>query len=204
MVIEPAGHNNSDDEILPLIRGGDKLVYELFYKKQYKSLHMLAFSYVRRHEIAEEIVNDVFINIWNKASELEINQSFKNYIVRSVVNASINFLKKEKVYADKQEKYTRWTENMLDVEENIEEKELIFLRLEKALELLPPQCKKVMMMSRFEKLKQQEIADRLNISIKTVKNHLTYGFSKIRDILAADGIVFDLTAAVLIVFSLIM
>jgi RNA polymerase sigma-70 factor (ECF subfamily) len=95
MVIEPAGHNNdNDDEILPLIKRGDKLVYEVFYKKHYKNLHALAFSYVRRHEIAEEVVNDVFINIWNKAADLEINQSFKNYIVRYVANASINYLKK--------------------------------------------------------------------------------------------------------------
>jgi RNA polymerase sigma-70 factor (ECF subfamily) len=107
------------------------------------------------------------------------------------------------VYAEKQEKYTRWTENTLKIEEDMEEKELLLLRLEKALELLPPQCKKVMMMSRFEKLKQQEIADRLNISIKTVKNHLTYGFSKIREILAADGIVFSLSS-IFIVFSLLI
>lgn len=204
MLIEPLGRNNDDgDEILPLIKQGDKLVYELFYKKHYKSFHALAFSYVRRHEIAEEIVNDVFINIWNKAAGLEINQSFKNYMVRSVANASINYLKKEKVYAEKQEKYTRWTENTFRIEEDLEERELILLRLEKALELLPPQCKKVMMMSRFEKLKQQEIADRLNISIKTVKNHLTYGFSKIRDTLASDGIVFNLSN-ILIVFSLLI
>ncbi|WP_207424818.1 RNA polymerase sigma factor [Desertivirga brevis] len=203
MVIEPAGPNNDNDyEILSLIKQGDRLVYEGFYKKHYKTLHILAFSYVKRHEIAEEIVNDVFINIWNKAADIAINQSFKSYIVRSVANASINYIKKEKVYAEKQEKYTRWTENTLSLEEDMEEKELVLLRLEKALDLLPPQCKKVMMMSRFEKLKQQEIADRLNISIKTVKNHLTYGFSKLRDTLSADGIV--ITLLIFIVFSLII
>ncbi len=61
-------------------------------------------------------------------------------------------------------------------------------QLEMALDQLPPQCKKVMMMSKFDKFKQQEIADRLNISIKTVKNHLTQGYEKIRVMLSKEQV----------------
>ena len=189
-----SSYPENDKDLLFQIQLRNKIVYETFYKKHYKSFYALAYNYVRRPEIAVEIVNDVFINIWNKASALTISGSFKNYVVRSVANASINYLKKEKVDAAKQEKYSQWNIKSLEIEDNKEERELILIRLERALELLPPQCKKVMMMSRFDKLKQQEIADRLNISIKTVKNHLTFGFAKIRDILAADGIVLSILA----------
>jgi len=182
----------SEKELLEQIRLGNKTAYELFYKDHYKALHALAYNYVKRHEIAEEIVHDVFITLWNKAEGISINQSFKSYVMRSVVNASLNFLKKEKVDAGRHEKYTEWTNRVPESEDNVEDKEVLLIKLEKALELLPPQCKKVMLMSRFDKMKQQDIADQLNISIKTVKNHLTFGFAKIRTILAAEGIQFIL------------
>lgn len=178
----------SELELLEQIRLRNKAVYEAFYKKHYKTFYALAYNYVRWHEAAEEIVHDVFVNIWNKADKINITQSLKSYVARAVVNTALNHIKKEKLDAQKHEKYSEWSTNDLTEEGDLDEKELLFEKLEKALELLPPQCKKVMMMSRFQKLKQQEIADQLNISIKTVKNHLTFGFAKIRTILIAEGV----------------
>ena len=175
-------------ELLEQIRLRNKAVYESFYKQHYKTFYAFAYNYIRKHEVAEEIVHDVFVNIWNKADQINITQSFKSYVIRSVVNSALNFLKKEKADAEKYEKYSHWTAGSLNYETDIAEKELLLLKLEKAIELLPPQCRKIMMMSRFQKLKQQEIADQLNISIKTVKNHLTFGFAKIRTILIAEGV----------------
>lgn len=178
----------SEQELLEQIRLRNKVVYEAFYKKHYKAFYSLAYNYVRWHETAEEIVHDVFVNIWNKADKINISQSLKSYVAKSVVNTALNHLKKEKTDSQKHEKYSEWSIGDLTPESDVADKELLFVKLEKALELLPPQCKKVMMMSRFEKLKQQEIADQLNISIKTVKNHLTFGFAKIRTILIAEGV----------------
>lgn len=178
----------SDIYLIEQIQLKNKVVYEAFYKQHYRSFYALAYNYVRSHEIAEEIVHDVFINIWNKADKLNINQSIKSYVAKSVVNTALNLIKKEKSDAQKHEKYSEWSIGDLNLSEDNIDRELIYSKLAKALDALPPQCKKVMLMSRFDKMKQQDIANQLNISIKTVKNHLTFGFAKMRTILIDEGI----------------
>ncbi|MDB5119640.1 MAG: polymerase subunit sigma [Sphingobacteriales bacterium] len=176
-----------DLEVLRGIREKNKDVFEALYKRHYKKLYLLAFRYTRNRESSEEIVQDVFIKIWDRAGSLTITQSLDNYLYRAVINTSLNFIKRQKSLMNHQETYTlNFAEAEITEDDQKLEKQIICL--EKALEILPPQCKKVMMMSRFEKMKQQDIADQLNISIKTVKNHLTYGFKKLRDSLSAESL----------------
>lgn len=86
-----------DDDLflMDAIRNKDRKVFETFYKKYYRQLFILAFRYVGRTEAAEEIVHDLFINIWNKAGQLNIQYAMKSYLFRSIVNASLNFLKRK-------------------------------------------------------------------------------------------------------------
>lgn len=164
----------------------DQSGLEALYKTYYTRLYILAFRYVKNQEQAEEIVNDVFLKIWQEAARLTITQSLSHYLSRSIVNTSLNHINKEKKEISRQDKYlSDFNESEADEDEALLLEEQL-LKLEKALNQLPPQCKKVMMMSKFEKLKQQEIADTLNISIKTVKNHLTQGYEKIRSILTKE------------------
>lgn len=170
-----------DVELITAIKRRNKRVFEAFYKKYYKQLFAIAYRYSGQAQAAEEIVHDVFITIWNKADQLNIQQSMKSYLFRAVVNSSLNFIKKEKSTAQKQLAYMKiYDENSDDTHDKHAEEELLN-RLEDALKLLPEKCRQVMYLSRFGKLKQQEIADQMNISIKTVKNHLTYGFQKLRE-----------------------
>ncbi|WP_316746472.1 RNA polymerase sigma-70 factor [Pedobacter gandavensis] len=188
MTNEPMNAAPDDDVLLMnAIRNKDKKVFETFYKKYYRQLFVLAYRYVGNTEAAEEIVHDLFINIWNKASQFNIQYSMKSYLFRSIVNASLNFLKKEKNEAAKQRGYINLQQPEDPEEDRQKEEELLLKKLEEALELLPPKCKEVMYLSRFGKLKQQEIADQMNISLKTVKNHLTYGFQKLRLELGKSG-----------------
>jgi RNA polymerase sigma factor (sigma-70 family) len=133
-------------------------------------------------EAAEEAVHDVFINIWNKCDQLNIKTSIKSYLVRSVVNTSLNALKREKAEGKKELAYFFSDFNEPDENEiGDETQEALLNSLKTALNLLPDRCRQVMYLSRFSKLKQQEIALQMNISVKTVKNHLTYGFKKLRE-----------------------
>jgi len=171
-----------DDEtrFLNAIKQQDRKGFEELYKKYYKHLFGMAYRYVGQTEAAEEIVHDVFIVIWNKAELINVTHSMKSYLFKAVVNASLNFIKKEKVNAEKRSGYLAVQELELPEEDNAQEAALL-ASLEEALMLLPEKCKQVMYLSKFGKLKQQEIADQMDISIKTVKNHLTYGFQKLRD-----------------------
>ena len=174
---------SEDLDIIDALKTRDKRRFEVFYKKYYKPLFTVAFRYVGHNETAEEIVHDVFINIWNKAEQLDIQTSMKSYLFKSIVNSSLNHIKKEKTQLVKQSAYQIAHDQALEAIENEtnEAEEALLKGLEDALSLLPEKCKQVMYLSRFGKLKQQEIADQLEISIKTVKNHLTYGFKKLRE-----------------------
>ncbi|WP_316793041.1 RNA polymerase sigma-70 factor [Pedobacter frigoris] len=158
----------------------DKKQFEVLYKKYYQQLFAVAYRYVKQQQIAEEIVHDVFIKIWNKADELNIQYSMKSYLFKAMVNSSLNYIKKEKMDTEKKMVYLSAHGEFFDEGER-ESEEALLAGLEAALELLPAKCREVMYLSRFGKLKQNEIASQLGISVKTVKNHLTYGFQKLRD-----------------------
>jgi RNA polymerase sigma-70 factor (family 1) len=191
-----------DLDIVDAIRARDKKRFELFYKKYYRPLFAVANRYVGHTETAEEIVHDVFINIWNKADQLNIQSSMKSYLFKSIVNTSLNHIKKEKTQFAKQSEYNIVQEKEQEIGEDQqhEVEESLLKGLDEALALLPEKCKQVMYLSRFGKLKQQEIADQMEISIKTVKNHLTYGFKKLREHLEKHQ---QLTIWVLLLLKLI-
>lgn len=192
-----------DLDIVDALKKQDKRRFELFYKKYYRPLLTVAYRYVENTEIAEEIVHDVFITIWNKADQLNIQSSIKSYLFRSIVNSSLNHIKKEKKQLEKQSAYKIAQERDLENgrDETNEADEALLKGLEDALALLPEKCKQVMYLSRFGKLKQQDIADQMEISIKTVKNHLTYGFKKLREHIEKHQ---QLTIWVMLLLKLIM
>lgn len=177
---------DQETQLLDRICKRDQGSFEVLYKIYYRKLYMIAFQYVRNQEMAEELVNDVFLKIWRDATRLNIIQSLGAYLSRCVVNSALDYLQKEKRTTDRQYEYLSEFNDIDEPDDQALALEEQLLKLEKALDLLPPQCKKVMMMSKFEKFKQQEIADTLQISIKTVKNHLSQGYEKIRALLTKE------------------
>ena len=159
------------------IRQKDIQAFETYYKDHYKEFFLASYKYVKETNLAQEIVNDVFIKIWEDAEKITIESSLKSYLYRAVINRSINSLNKQKRESQNQKELTSLQQEHYDVKQ-MELNELK-VQLYKAIDALPEQCKKVFLMSRFDGLKQQEIADKLGISIKTVKNHITHALKQL-------------------------
>lgn len=159
------------------IRQRDLQAFETYYKDHYKEFFLASYKYVKKTALAEEIVNDVFLKIWEDAERIVIESSLKAYLYRAVINRSINALNKQKKEDQHQKELIILQQDHYDIKE-MELNELK-TQLYKAIDALPEQCKKVFIMSRFDGLKQQEIADKLGISIKTVKNHITHALKQI-------------------------
>ena len=153
------------------IQQKDPVIFERYYKEHYKSFFVISCKYVKDPSIAEEIVNDVFLKIWEDGSKIKIETSLKSYIYKAIINRSITALNRNKREMMQQLDLSTIRDEGYELRE-IEENELK-IKLYAAIAQLPDQCRKVFEMSRFEELKQQEIADKLGISIKTVKNHIT-------------------------------
>jgi len=174
----------TDPEIVQAIKRGDEAAYERTFRFYYQRLCNYASSLLKDDEDAEEIVQTVFITIWEKREELEITLSLKSYLYRAVHNHCLNRFK----HASVKEAYREYAINYIpqsyeSVTDSIHADELAE-RIEKAVRLLPEQCQKAFRMSRFEELKYQEIAERLNISIKTVENQIGKALKILRTELA--------------------
>lgn len=162
---------NTDDELIQRIIEADQAALEVLFERYYYALCDFAFQYVRSFDLTEEIVSDVFLNIWKRRERLNITSSFKAYIFRAVRNQSINYLKKENRDFDSLD----LLENEAS-EEYQPDEELIFCELENRIEVLlntlPPRRKLIFKLSRIEGFTYQEIADILSISIHTVQNQM--------------------------------
>ncbi|WP_229213723.1 RNA polymerase sigma-70 factor [Dyadobacter psychrotolerans] len=174
----------SDPEIVNAIRQGDEKAFEQTFRKYYERLCNYACSLLKDEEESEEVVQTVFLTIWEKRSDLEITLSLKSYLYRSVHNHCLNRFK----HASVREAHKEYAERFIpqsheSVTEAIHANELEE-RIEKAVGNLPEQCQKAFRMSRFEELKHQEIADRLGISIKTVENQIGKALKILRTALA--------------------
>jgi len=175
-----------DAELMRGIRQKNKESFEQLYKLYYKKNYLLAYKYLRNQEQAEEIVHDVFLKLWNNGREISIKQSLGAYLSRSIINGSLNLIKQQQRLDAHVESFRYAIDEAEELNDDAQILEDKLQRLEQAIETLPPQCKKVLMMSKFDHCKQQEIADALNISVKTVKNHLTLGYEKIRMLMKKD------------------
>ena len=160
-----------EETIWKNIQQKDLGTFEGFYKEHYKSFFLLACKYIKDSVQAQEIVNDVFLKIWEDGTKINIETSLKSYIYKAVINRCINAFNKNKRVLMKETDLSTIPDESYELKQ-IEENELK-VKLYAAIDQLPSQCRKVFEMSRFEELKQQEIADKLGISIKTVKNHIT-------------------------------
>lgn len=162
------------------IQQKDVKAFENFYKENYKSFFLAAVKYLNDTGVSQEVINDVFMKIWEDAGKLTIEGSLKSYVYRAVINRSINVLNKQKKEFRHLKELTYVQDEVYELRQ-IEENELK-VTLYKAIEQLPDQCKRVFCMSRFDQMKQQEIADQLGISIKTVKNHITRALKQLHGI----------------------
>lgn len=160
-----------------------EIVFESAFKEHFKALHAYAFTIIRDEKNAEEIVQNVFFKLWEKKDQIDEITSLKAYLYRATYNDSLNFLKHNKVRAA-YESYAKATgSDRNDAVDTLSAKELQ-AKIDKALNELPEQCRTIFQMSRFEELKYREIAEQLNLSVKTVENQMGKALKVLREKLA--------------------
>ncbi len=169
--------DQKEEMIWRKIQEKDVATFERYYKVQYKSFFLMACKYLKDSAQAAEIVNDVFMKIWEDGVTIRVDSSLKSYIYKAIINRCINVLNKNKRILSYQTDLNNLQDESYELRQ-IEENELM-IKLYAAIEQLPDKCRQVFEMSRFEELKQQEIAEKLGISIKTVKNHITIALKQL-------------------------
>jgi len=162
----------SEKEVLEKIQSGNESAYEMIFRTFYQPLCRYAYSFLEDKEEAEEVVQSAFITVWEKRKSIDIQTSLKSYLYRMVRNGCLNVIKHEKVKQQHVAHEMAVTEVSYEsVTQKVYASELES-KITEALKALPEQCRLVFQLSRFEELKYQEIADQLQISVKTVENHM--------------------------------
>ncbi len=167
---------------------GDEETYIFLFKEYYVCLCSYSRRYVGRKDIAEEIVSETFMKIWENRDSIIIHSSVKAYLFQSVCNNSLNYLRKLKT-ENRLETYFQDTQfNNIGfveiIEETIEHSLLmddVSLEIEKALSQLPPQQQKAFRLKRQDGKKIREIAQMMGLSIKTVEMHLSKATINLRE-----------------------
>lgn len=154
------------------LKEGDETAFGMIFKSHYNGLCNYAFSFLLDRDEAEEIVQAAFINIWEKKENINIESSLKSYLYRAVRNSCLNALKHARI----KKKHADETAFTADRSHESVSQAVISEELDQkigdAMMALPEQCRLIFKMSRFEELKYAEIADQLNISVKTVENQI--------------------------------
>ena len=159
--------NELDKMLLYSIRGGDAHAFELLFKKYYASLCLIAAKYTNDMDSALEVVQNLFVYLWENHAGLQIEQSVKAYLSSAVRRNCIRHIQQQRQLISIDE----LPEDCLIAGEFYDSLELeeLYRQLLDAIEQLPVQCKKIFKMSRFEEMKYSEIAQTLQISVKTVE-----------------------------------
>jgi RNA polymerase sigma-70 factor, ECF subfamily len=158
----------------------DRKAFELLFQEHYGALGRFAAGYINDRESAEEIVQDVFVNLWQKRDSIDSNKPVKSYLYTSVKNRCLNYIRDNK----------KFRSQYLDIEAELEipVKERDYFseayteqKVKQALEKLPEKCREVFELNRFEGLKYQQLADKLGISVKTVEAQMSKALKILRE-----------------------
>jgi RNA polymerase sigma-70 factor (ECF subfamily) len=173
-----------EPELIQQIRTGDELAFEKLFRLYYERLCRYANQLVKDGSLSEELVQEVFVTIWENREKLHVQTGIKPYLYRAVHNRCLNSMKHEQV----RQNYSNSV--LADPAvgayrngEQLEAKELNS-RIASALEKLPPECRKAFRLSRFEEFSYHEIAAYLGISVKTVENQIGKALKMMRSELA--------------------
>lgn len=172
--------HTEDEKLFALIEQGDEGAFTQAYERYHKLLYVLAYRYLMNAAMAEDVVQHVFTRLWEFRSELRVGISLKNYLFTMTKNHVLNLIRNENSAVTKNYEMAQsapaYEDNLV---ENLEKKEMMS-SFYKALDMLPSQKREICLMKVEEELTNQEIAERMNLSINTIKTHYSEALKLLR------------------------
>ena len=150
----------------------DSDAFEQYFRMHFEALVNFALGYLNDRDTSVDIVQEVFVSLWKKRDSISPDQNVKSYLYTSVKHRCLNYIRDHK----------KFRSHYLDVELELEvpveapdklEQDEVAGQIEEALDKLPEKCRHVFELSRFEEMKYREIAERLDISVKTVEAQMS-------------------------------
>lgn len=170
--------NDSSELLLSAISGNDKQAFDTFFVRYYARLKYFVMGICGDEDLAENTVQDIFMNIWIRRHDLQSIRSIESYLFTCAHHSAISLLQK----MEREQHLARLPEE----EDNSTEDDIYYHELEALINervaAMPEQRRKVFRMSRMEGMKNQEIAKELGISVRTVEKHISSALTDLRTI----------------------
>lgn len=166
--------------LISRLKQQDKIVFNFIFSYYYSGLCVYAKQFIRSTETAEDIVQDFFVSLWIKAPDITINDSLRSYLFSSVKNRCLDIIRHNKV----REKYEE--DIIVESREALNDSYSYFVESElreavnKSLEKLPPRCREVFSLSRYYGKSNQQIAEKLGLSKRTVELQISNALKILR------------------------
>ncbi len=173
--------NEIDKHLFQKIKKGDEKAFDELFNKYYRHLCEFSNLIIQNKSCAEEVVADVFANIWINRKKINLTGALRSYLFQSTKNTTISYLRKKKIQFE-----TYQDEQVANTKANMQpDKRLILLenklKIEKLLDVLPQRNREIFELHRFSGLKYIEIADVMDISVKTVEKHMSKALKLLRE-----------------------
>ncbi len=180
-----------DTELVLLLNKGNKEAFTELYNRYWTVLFLHARKMLKDDEEAKDVVQELFVHLWNKAGTLDLNNSISAYLYKAVRNKVYNLIAHKRVINDYQQSLISFLEEgELITEELVREKELALI-IEQEIQLLPPKMREVYELSRRQHLSYKEIGAKMGISDHTVKRQVSNALSILRAKLGVStGLIF--------------
>lgn len=162
-----------ESKLIIRLSEGDKTAFEILFRHYYPGLVIYASKFVQGRSEAEEIVQEFFIRLWEKHHKIKSSSTLKSYVFQSVKNSSLNFIRDKKVSLPIFEELVQSSNSELIFNPDLYVASELQQKIESAVNSLPEKCREVFLMSRFRNMKNDEIAQELNISKRTVETHIS-------------------------------
>jgi len=179
---------NTESDLVIALKKGDAKAFDTLFANYGKRLYHFAYAYLKSREDAEGVVQEVFLRIWRNRKKLKPDLSFKAYLFKICYHCILEIFKQKSsrhlylhVIANETFHFTEEFNERLNYQ-------MLLEKVDSFIELLPPRQQEILIKRKKEDLAIKEIANQLNISPKTVENHLTEALKKIRQGLGENNI----------------
>jgi len=184
-MISPKPSDPSQQDLLTLLRHDSEAAFESLYGRFTRRLFNFVYNKVRRKDMAEEILQDIFISLWNNRKTLHIATSIDAYVFGAARNKITTYVRSELVRKKHAAELTRFAQDAYDnsIQEQLDADDLQAMFQSRIAEL-PDKCQLAFRMSRMEHTPNAQIAEKMNISTRTVENYITQALRHLRTCVA--------------------